>query len=155
MKVLVIGGTMFIGRGLVAALLKDEHEVSILHRRPGHDLGKRVHEIIADRNDPDALKSALSGKQFDLVFDGGTLEHVFNFSTALKNCMHMVKPHGRFVSVTLPNNWCGHGFYQFSPELFFRALTLSQVGRAMIRCVQSGAPKQVLEIADIAALAES
>jgi hypothetical protein len=62
-------------------------------------------------------------EQFDLVFDGGTLEHVFNFSTALKNCMQMVKPQGRFVSVTLPNNWCGHGFYQFSPELFFRALS--------------------------------
>jgi uncharacterized protein YbjT (DUF2867 family) len=45
----------------------------------------------------------------------------------------------------------------FAPilKLFFRALTLSQVGRAMLRCVQAGAPKQVLEIADIAALAES
>src|SRR4051812_24823688 len=45
----------------------------------------------------------------------------------------------------------------FAPllKLFFRALTLSQVGRAMIRCAQTGAPKQVLEIADIAALAES
>lgn len=62
-------------------------------------------------------------QQFDLVFDGGTLEHVFNVSTALKNCMEMVKPQGRFVSITLPNNWCGHGFYQFSPELFFRALS--------------------------------
>jgi SAM-dependent methyltransferase len=61
-------------------------------------------------------------QQFDLVFDGGTLEHVFNFPTALKNCMQMLKPQGRFVSITLPNNWCGHGFYQFSPELFFRAL---------------------------------
>src|SRR4029078_9497342 len=40
-------------------------------------------------------------------------------------------------------------------KLFFRALTLSQVGRAMIRCAQSGATKQVLEIADIAALSVS
>jgi len=48
---------------------------------------------------------------------------VFNVSTALKNCMQMVKPPGRFVSVTVSNNWCGHGFYQFSPELFFRALS--------------------------------
>ena len=39
-------------------------------------------------------------------------------------------------------------------KVFFKALTLSQVGRAMIRYVQSGAPKQVLEIADIAALAD-
>jgi SAM-dependent methyltransferase len=62
-------------------------------------------------------------EQFDLVFDGGTLEHVFNFTTALRNCMQMVRPHGRFVSVTMPNNWCGHGFYQFSPELFYRALS--------------------------------
>ena len=62
-------------------------------------------------------------EQFDLVFDGGTLEHVFNFASALKNCMQMVKLQGRFVSITLPNNWCGHGFFQFSPELFFRALS--------------------------------
>lgn len=62
-------------------------------------------------------------QQFDVVFDGGTLEHVFNVSTALKNCMEMVKLNGRFVTVTVPNNWCGHGFYQFSPELFFRALS--------------------------------
>jgi SAM-dependent methyltransferase len=62
-------------------------------------------------------------EQFDLVFDGGTLEHVFNFTTALRNCMQMIRPQGRFVSVTMPNNWCGHGFYQFSPELFYRALS--------------------------------
>jgi uncharacterized protein YbjT (DUF2867 family) len=45
----------------------------------------------------------------------------------------------------------------FAPllKLFFRPLSLSQVGRAMIRCVQDGAPKQILEIADIAALAEA
>jgi uncharacterized protein YbjT (DUF2867 family) len=38
-------------------------------------------------------------------------------------------------------------------KLFFPALTLEQVGRAMIRCVKSGAPKSVLEVPDIAALA--
>src|SRR5581483_12153370 len=38
-------------------------------------------------------------------------------------------------------------------KLFLPALTLEQVGRAMIRCVQSGAPKSVLEVPDIAALA--
>jgi len=40
-------------------------------------------------------------------------------------------------------------------KLFIPALTLPQVGRAMIRCVKSGAPKQVLEVPDIAALAAS
>ena len=69
MKVLVIGGTLFIGRGLVAALLKAEHEVTILHRKPGHDLGKRVREIVADRNDTPALQAALAGQRFEVVYD--------------------------------------------------------------------------------------
>lgn len=69
MRVLVIGGTLFVGRGLVSALLKSDHELTILHRKPGHDFGKRVHEIIVDRNDSEALKSALAGTRFDVVYD--------------------------------------------------------------------------------------
>jgi len=43
----------------------------------------------------------------------------------------------------------------FAPllELFFPALSLEQVGRAMLQCVKVGAPKSVLEIADIRELA--
>jgi uncharacterized protein YbjT (DUF2867 family) len=68
-KVLVIGGTLFIGRALVKELLKAGHEVSILHRKPRHNLGKKVAGIVADRNDPESLKRALSGKSFDVVYD--------------------------------------------------------------------------------------
>ena len=57
---------------------------------------------------------------YDVVFDGGTLEHVFHMTTALSNAMRMVKEGGWFVSHTLGNGFMGHGFYQFSPELFFR-----------------------------------
>ena len=69
MRVLVIGGTLFIGRGIVNALLKADHDVTILHRKEGHDLGRRVRELIADRNDPDAVKRAVAGHRFDVVFD--------------------------------------------------------------------------------------
>lgn len=69
MNVLIIGGTLFIGRQLVSELLKAGHEVSVLHRKPKHDLGKRVANITADRNDAQGLRSALAGKQFDVVFD--------------------------------------------------------------------------------------
>lgn len=62
-------------------------------------------------------------ERFDLVYDGGTLEHIFQFPTALKNCMEMVRPGGHLFIHTGTNNWCGHGFYQFSPELFFRAFS--------------------------------
>jgi hypothetical protein len=57
------------------------------------------------------------------VFDGGTLEHVFNFPTALKSCLEMIKRGGRFISITPANQFCGHGFYQFSPELYYSALS--------------------------------
>jgi 2'-hydroxyisoflavone reductase len=69
MNCLVIGGTRFIGRMLVAELLKTGHSVTVLHRRPRHDLGRRVGNITADRNDAQATKAALAGKNFDVVFD--------------------------------------------------------------------------------------
>jgi hypothetical protein len=57
--------------------------------------------------------------RFTAVLDGGTLEHIFNFPTALKNCMEMVVEGGHFLSITPTNNFLGHGFYQFSPELHY------------------------------------
>ena len=75
--------------------------------------------VIHDLNQP--VTGELK-EQFDVVYDGGTLEHVFNFPMALKNCMEMVRVGGRLFLHTVANNYCGHGFYQFSPELFFRAL---------------------------------
>jgi SAM-dependent methyltransferase len=74
-----------------------------------HDLNKPIGPDLKER--------------FDLVYDGGTLEHVFNFPVALQNCMEMVRPGGRLFIHTCANSWCGHGFYQFSPELFYNALS--------------------------------
>ncbi len=69
MKILVIGGTQFIGRRLVQTLCKQGHEVAVLHRRSGHDLGKKVGNLQADRNDPEQMQNALRGRSFDGVFD--------------------------------------------------------------------------------------
>jgi len=69
MNVLVIGGTMFIGRLLVHELLKAGHDITVLHRRPKHDFGRRVGNLKADRNDIASLKAALDGRRFDVVFD--------------------------------------------------------------------------------------
>lgn len=60
--------------------------------------------------------------KYSLVFDGGTLEHVFNYPTALRSCLEMVEVGGHFFTVTPANNYMGHGFFQFSPELFARVL---------------------------------
>ena len=69
MNCLVIGGTGYIGRSLVAELLQQEHSVAVLHRRAAHDLGRRVANITADRNDAQAVRGALAGKNFEVVFD--------------------------------------------------------------------------------------
>jgi nucleoside-diphosphate-sugar epimerase len=60
---------MFIGRSLVAELLKAGHEVAVLHRRPKHELGRRVQNIVADRNDPESVRQALQYTSFQVVFD--------------------------------------------------------------------------------------
>ncbi len=69
MKILVIGGTLFIGRLLVEDLLKAGHDIAILHRKPKHDFGRRVENLMADRNDAEALREVLTGRRFDAVYD--------------------------------------------------------------------------------------
>src|SRR5216684_8451755 len=69
MKVLVIGGTLFIGRLLVQELLKAGHSVSILHRKRTHPFSKRVENLVADRNDTAAVRRAIGARRFEAVFD--------------------------------------------------------------------------------------
>jgi len=70
--------------------------------------------ILHDLNKP--IPKELEG-QFSFIFDGGTLEHVFNVPVALENVFRMLKPGGRFVSANGMNGFSGHGMYQFSPDL--------------------------------------
>lgn len=88
-------------------------------------------QIVHDMNRP--VPASLHSC-FDLVLDSGTLEHVFDVLTALRNAAEMVRPEGRFISITMANNFCGHGFYQFSPELFYRFFS-SKNGYAVESCI--------------------
>ena len=73
--------------------------------------------VVHDMNTPipDDCKN-----KYTVVIDGGSLEHIFNFPVAVKNCMEMVKLSGYYLGITPANNFMGHGFYQFSPELYYR-----------------------------------
>lgn len=71
----------------------------------------------------DLNKPLQPSHQYDVVIDAGTLEHVFNFPEAISTAMKLVKPGGYFISIAVANNFFGHGFYQFSPELFYRVLS--------------------------------
>jgi hypothetical protein len=58
-------------------------------------------------------------KQYDTIIDIGTSEHVFNINQNLENISKLCKSGGRIIHCLPANNQCGHGFWQFSPELFF------------------------------------
>lgn len=60
---------------------------------------------------------------YSVVFDGGTLEHVFDFPRALQGALQLLEPGGHYISVTPASGWFGHGFYQFSAELFQQIFT--------------------------------
>ena len=57
--------------------------------------------------------------QFDLVYDGGTCEHIFDLPTAYRNIHRMLKPGGVLIGHSPCNNWINHGFYQICPEMVF------------------------------------
>lgn len=74
-------------------------------------------DIIFDLNQSDP-PAELSGA-FDVIFDGGTFEHVFHLPNAFANVHTMLRPGGRIVHVAPSSNHVDHGFYMFSPTLFW------------------------------------
>jgi hypothetical protein len=105
--------------------------------------------IIHDLNVP--VPATLHGR-YTCVVDGGTLEHVFEISTAFRNCMAMLEPGGHFIGITPANNFMGHGFYQFSPELFFRVF--SAANGFEVRTVLLRTASEWYEVADPAEVKE-
>jgi len=74
--------------------------------------------LIHDMNLPWPATGAERGS-YDAVLDFGCLEHVFNFPVAWRNCVDLCRVGGHVFHSLPANNLSGHGFYQFSPELFF------------------------------------
>ena len=73
-------------------------------------------DFLINLNDP--VESNLANK-FDVIFDCGTLEHVFDTPTALWNLVTMLKTDGVLYIAVPASNAIDHGFFSFSPGLFF------------------------------------
>jgi nucleoside-diphosphate-sugar epimerase len=70
MRALVIGGTRNLGPSIVQALLKLEYKVSVFNRgQTPDDLPSEVERLRGDRTDPEQLRTALGGREFDLILD--------------------------------------------------------------------------------------
>ena len=58
-------------------------------------------------------------ERFDTIVDAGTLEHCLDIRIALENICKMLKKGGSVVIITPCSNFIDHGFYSFSPTLFY------------------------------------
>lgn len=56
---------------------------------------------------------------FDVIIDAGTLEHVFHLPNAFAHLVRMLKPGGRIIHLSPSSNHIDHGFWMFSPTLFW------------------------------------
>ena len=74
MRVLVIGGTRFIGVYLTKQLVEQDHQVTLLNRGNQPAPVDGVETILCDRTDPTALQKALSDQSFDAIFDNNGRE---------------------------------------------------------------------------------
>ncbi|WP_292287227.1 class I SAM-dependent methyltransferase [Marivita sp.] len=72
-------------------------------------------------------------EKFDVIYDGGTCEHIFDISTAYRNIDKMLKPHGVLIGHSPCNNWINHSFYQINPELVY-AFWERSMGYEVLRC---------------------
>lgn len=70
MRVLVIGGTRFIGRAVVDRLVRDGHDVTLLNRGVSKDpFGTRVRRILGDRRNHETIHRAASKRDYEVLID--------------------------------------------------------------------------------------
>jgi SAM-dependent methyltransferase len=74
-------------------------------------------DVVLDLNRPDTPEELRD--RFDVVFDGGTMEHVFHVPNALAHICRSVRVGGRAIHMAPASNHVDHGFYMFSPTLFW------------------------------------
>lgn len=84
-RIVVLGGTLFVGRAIVNQLLAD-HEVTVLNRGSQPLWDGRIRQLTADRNDAAQMRAALT-ETYDAVVDVSATEpiHIENVLPALSD----------------------------------------------------------------------
>ncbi|NES24678.1 MAG: NAD-dependent epimerase/dehydratase family protein, partial [Symploca sp. SIO3E6] len=74
MRILIMGGTRFIGVYLTKILVEQGHEVVLFNRGNKPAPVAEVKQIHGDRKDSAQLKEKLSSQEFDAIFDNNGRE---------------------------------------------------------------------------------
>ncbi|GAA2112890.1 NAD-dependent epimerase/dehydratase family protein [Nocardioides bigeumensis] len=92
MRILIIGGTRFVGHAMAEAALDAGHDVTLLHRNPTDELPGATH-LLADRNDD---LSVLTDGEWDATID--VCAYVPDQVTAIHDALGVRGGHHVFVS---------------------------------------------------------
>ncbi len=68
-KVLILGGSYFVGRKIAVELSDRGYEVSILNRGTRSCPSEQIEQIICDRNNPEDIQRVLHNRAFDYIID--------------------------------------------------------------------------------------
>lgn len=71
--------------------------------------------------------------RYDCIIDHGTIEHVFHIPNVLRNIFNLLRVNGRVIHSAPSSNFVDHGFYMFSPTLFYDFYTANKY---QIKCIQ-------------------
>jgi hypothetical protein len=102
-------------------------------------------DIIHDLNVP--IPEELQGIT-NFLYGNGTIEHVFDVATVLKNIVKLVRIGGMVLIAAPANGYCGHGFYQFSPEFFYSFFSANGFKSARVYIVGRSHPQRWFRAAD-------
>ncbi|MFZ3321496.1 MAG: NAD-dependent epimerase/dehydratase family protein [Usitatibacter sp.] len=111
MKVLVLGGTVFLGRAFTDAALASGLEVVHFNRGQSAPIDTRVRRIAGDRNDEEALRKAAREGPWDAVIDtSGYLPQAVR-----KSAVAMRDSTDRYLFVSSISAYADGGFDETSP----------------------------------------
>jgi 2'-hydroxyisoflavone reductase len=95
-KILVLGGTGFIGRHIVAICLDRGDHVTLLHRgRSPSPFGDVVRDVLADRRAPGATAARVLAQHWDAVIDTSARD-----VTDLRPLLALLGPTGQYVMLS-------------------------------------------------------
>ena len=94
---------------------KDIHAIDVSPAEGADYIWNMNEDMSINNKDRSLVKLSSS---FDFIFEGGTMEHVSNIGSYLKNVFFLLKSKGLYCVHIPSNGYFEHGFFQFSPTFF-------------------------------------
>ncbi|HKY31128.1 MAG TPA: methyltransferase domain-containing protein [Candidatus Polarisedimenticolia bacterium] len=89
------------------------------------DINSRYGSMVMDLNQDLDRRYGFT-RQYELVVNTGTSEHVFNQAAFLRNAHNLSAPGGLMLHIVPFTGYTNHGFYNYQPNIFFDLAAANQ-----------------------------